>query len=160
MDVNSTLRACPICRNGYSGITEIAASFFLYCISYIIKFMWLELAKIPLTFLSFMNSYEGLKPPSSPSPSPPGNSSEESLETSTPVDGVPQFINGNGSLAEDVQEELIFYHSPFPVYEDLKPPTSPTPTTPNSLATSMASDGAESQTASLSNNGPVESIEA
>ncbi|XP_021739809.1 E3 ubiquitin-protein ligase makorin-like [Chenopodium quinoa] len=32
MDVNSTLRACPICRNSYSGITEIAASFSLYCI--------------------------------------------------------------------------------------------------------------------------------
>ncbi|XP_021731640.1 protein TIC 62, chloroplastic-like [Chenopodium quinoa] len=110
--------------------------------------------------LSPYTAYEDLKPPSSPSPSTPGNSREESLETSTPVDGVPQFIDGNGSLAEDVQEELIFYHSPFPVYEDLKPPTSPTPTTPNSLATSMASDGAESQTASFSNNGPVESIEA
>uniref|UniRef100_A0A803LP18 NAD(P)-binding domain-containing protein n=1 Tax=Chenopodium quinoa TaxID=63459 RepID=A0A803LP18_CHEQI len=110
--------------------------------------------------LSPYTAYEDLKPPSSPSPSPPGNSREESLETSTPVDGVPQFIDGNGSLAEDVQEELIFYHSPFPVYEDLKPPTSPTPTAPNSLATSTASDGAELQTASLSNNGPVESIEA
>lgn len=70
------------------------------------------LAKTPLTFLFFSNSYEDLKPPSSPSPSPPGNS-RVSLETSKTVDGVPQNIEGNGALAEDVQQELIFYHSPY-----------------------------------------------
>lgn len=44
-------------------------------------------------------------------------------------------------------------------YEDFKPPTSPTPAAPNSLVTSMTSNRAESQMASLSSNGPVEPVE-
>lgn len=43
-------------------------------------------------------------------------------------------------------------------YEDFKPPTSPTPAAPNSLVTSMTSNRAESQMASLSSNGPVEPV--
>ncbi|KAL2927505.1 Protein TIC 62 chloroplastic [Bienertia sinuspersici] len=105
-------------------------------------------------------AYEDLKPPSSPSPSPPGNSLEESLKTSEIVDeGVPKVIDGNGTLAEDDQQELIFYHSPFPVYDDFKPPTSPTPATPTSLATSTASSDTQSETASLSNNDAIEPAE-
>lgn len=110
--------------------------------------------------LSPYTAYEDLKPPSSPSPSAPVNSPVESLKTSTTVDGVSQVIDGNGALAEDVQQELTFYHSPFPVYEDLKPPASPTPTAPNSSATSMPLAGAESQTVSLSNDGAVEPVQA
>ncbi|XP_057527614.1 protein TIC 62, chloroplastic isoform X2 [Amaranthus tricolor] len=112
--------------------------------------------------LSPYTAYEDLKPPSSPCPSPPGSSFKESPKTSITDNGVPKVIDE--TLAQDIkpqeiQKKSIFYHSPYPVYEDFKPPTSPTPAAPTSSAT-LTSSVAESQMVSMSNNGAPEPVEA
>lgn len=110
--------------------------------------------------LSPYAAYEDLKPPTSPSPSTPTSSKEQPSETSKTVDGVPKVMDG--TLINRVPQEPTFYHSPFPVYDDLKPPTSPTPRAPDStptpthIATASAND--ESQIAATSNEDAVETI--
>ncbi|GAB4853936.1 hypothetical protein Ancab_018145 [Ancistrocladus abbreviatus] len=97
--------------------------------------------------LSPYTAYEDLKPPSSPSPnSPSGPKAVPSITlriegTPTPSlegNGAPDIVDtaaiGNGS-----RQDLKHYHSPHPVYDDLKPPTSPAPSAPNSSPISTAS---------------------
>ncbi|KAH9620595.1 hypothetical protein KSS87_005709 [Heliosperma pusillum] len=104
--------------------------------------------------LSPYTAYEDLKPPSSPCPSTPGNSLNESLKTPKVVDGVPNIIVG--TLPENDPREFTFYHSPFPVYDDLRPPTSPTPTAPNSFGKNGTIVESETDTNSISADNGVE----
>ncbi|TXG64483.1 hypothetical protein EZV62_011477 [Acer yangbiense] len=87
--------------------------------------------------LSPYAAYEDLKPPTSPSPTPSGPR-EITLSASTPVEAVSPVIGGNDvakppvisvvTVVEDFPSgNSTFHHSPFYMYEDLKPPTSPTP---------------------------------
>ncbi|KAK9677877.1 hypothetical protein RND81_11G173600 [Saponaria officinalis] len=102
-------------------------------------------------------AYEDLKPPSSPSPSSPGNGNylNESVTTPKVVDGVPNVIDG--TLAGNDPRESTFYHSPFPVYDDLRPPTSPTPTAPNSYANVVSfTDSEAADTTSTSTDNGLE----
>ncbi|XP_076889976.1 protein TIC 62, chloroplastic-like isoform X2 [Bidens hawaiensis] len=77
--------------------------------------------------LSPYTAYENLKPPSSPSPSKPS--------VSPPP---PASIVDNGSPIASTPEEDTSDHStvkprplsPYPMYENLKPPSSPTPSVP------------------------------
>ncbi|XP_075110344.1 protein TIC 62, chloroplastic isoform X3 [Nicotiana tabacum] len=80
--------------------------------------------------LSPYTAYEDLKPPASPSPTPSGPKASISAET------ISQLAGGNDispsittiSAEKDPSHTVAFCHSPYPFYEDLKPPTSPTPT--------------------------------
>ncbi|XP_008387345.1 protein TIC 62, chloroplastic isoform X2 [Malus domestica] len=82
-------------------------------------------------------SYEDLKPPSSPSPTPSAPK-KTPLDASTPVEVVTQSSGGNdvpeaetNSVAEEVSPgDSPHYHSPYHVYDDFKPPSSPSPTPP------------------------------
>ncbi|KAM1006362.1 hypothetical protein FF1_003078 [Malus domestica] len=82
-------------------------------------------------------SYEDLKPPSSPSPTPSAPK-KTPLDASTPVEVVTQSSGGNdvpeaetSSVAEEVSPgDSPHYHSPYHVYDDFKPPSSPSPTPP------------------------------
>ncbi|ONH91316.1 hypothetical protein PRUPE_8G106300 [Prunus persica] len=82
-------------------------------------------------------AYEDLKPPSSPSPIPSGPK-QTPLDASTPVEAVSQSSGGNNSteavissVAEEVSpQNSIHYHSPYYVYDNFKPPSSPSPTPP------------------------------
>ncbi|KAI5314338.1 hypothetical protein L3X38_043514 [Prunus dulcis] len=82
-------------------------------------------------------AYEDLKPPSSPSPIPSGPK-QTPLDASTPVEAVSQSSGGNdsteaviSSVAEEVSpQNSIHYHSPYYVYDNFKPPSSPSPTPP------------------------------
>lgn len=82
-------------------------------------------------------AYEDLKPPSSPSPTPSAPK-KTSLDASTPVEVVTQSSGGNdipeaetSSVAEEVSPcDSPHYHSPYHVYDDFKPPSSPSPTPP------------------------------
>ncbi|PQQ11543.1 protein TIC 62 chloroplastic [Prunus yedoensis var. nudiflora] len=82
-------------------------------------------------------AYEDLKPPSSPSPIPSGPK-QTPLDASTPVEAVSQSSGGNdsteaviNSVAEEVSpQNSTHYHSPYYVYDNLKPPASPSPTPP------------------------------
>ncbi|XP_018633542.1 protein TIC 62, chloroplastic isoform X3 [Nicotiana tomentosiformis] len=80
--------------------------------------------------LSPYTAYEDLKPPISPSPTPSGPKASISTETA------PQLAGGNEisasittiSTEKDPSHTVASCHSPYPFYDDLKPPTSPTPT--------------------------------
>ncbi|XP_078170952.1 protein TIC 62, chloroplastic-like isoform X5 [Carex rostrata] len=76
--------------------------------------------------LSPFPSYEDLKPPSSPSPSVPDNGTPISISAS-------KSENSGHSAAEiepDQIPEKPYPLSPYTMYEDLKPPTSPVPSVP------------------------------
>ncbi|PON43644.1 NAD(P)-binding domain containing protein [Trema orientale] len=83
--------------------------------------------------LSPYTAYEDLKPPTSPSPTP-----------STTAGATKASVVGAGSAGTDVVKLVIdgvaengppqissYYLSPYPAYDDLKPPTSPSPSAPN-----------------------------
>ncbi|KAH9656376.1 protein TIC 62 [Citrus sinensis] len=79
-------------------------------------------------------AYEDLKPPSSPSPTPSGP--KEVLSSSSTTGEVASQLTGGNDVAKTPDTSLveknpivnsIHYHSPYHMYEDLKPPTSPIP---------------------------------
>ncbi|KAM5549014.1 protein TIC 62, chloroplastic [Rosa sericea] len=87
-------------------------------------------------------AYEDLKPPTSPTPTPSGpkqippDASASVEVTSTPVEVASQPSGGNdvieaitSSVSEKVSPQKSTHsHSPYYVYEDFKPPSSPSPT--------------------------------
>ncbi|KAJ4716449.1 Protein TIC 62, chloroplastic [Melia azedarach] len=79
-------------------------------------------------------AYEDLKPPTSPSPTPSGWGQVTS-SASTPAEVASQLTGGN-DVAKTADTSFVeknpspnstHYHSPYHMYEDLKPPTSPIP---------------------------------
>ncbi|XP_052171762.1 protein TIC 62, chloroplastic isoform X2 [Diospyros lotus] len=98
--------------------------------------------------LSPYTAYEDLKPPSSPSPTPSGPR-EDNLSFSS-AEVVPE-TSGNdvakvittSSVETGPSQNLDSYQSPYYVYDDLKPPTSPSPNAPNGtlLVPSSSNDG-------------------
>ncbi|KAL3356515.1 hypothetical protein AABB24_017264 [Solanum stoloniferum] len=79
--------------------------------------------------LSPYTDYEDLKPPTSPSPRPSGSKSSATVEVTSPVTGGNDVAidSATNSAKEDSSKYSAFCHSPYPAYEDLKPPSSPTP---------------------------------
>ncbi|KAI3446066.1 hypothetical protein Pfo_002731 [Paulownia fortunei] len=81
-------------------------------------------------------NYEDLKPPSSPTPTPSGSKEEPSIApTSTKV--ASQLTGGNdiaksgsADAGKDLAKTLASDHSPYLAYNDLKPPSSPSPSVP------------------------------
>ncbi|XP_062092814.1 protein TIC 62, chloroplastic isoform X2 [Humulus lupulus] len=88
--------------------------------------------------LSPYTAYEDLKPPSSPSPTPSGHK-KNPLDESKLSELASPSSEGNeaaklviDSVAENGPPKISSYYlSPYPAYDDLKPPTSPSPSTPN-----------------------------
>uniref|UniRef100_M1AEX9 Tic62 protein n=1 Tax=Solanum tuberosum TaxID=4113 RepID=M1AEX9_SOLTU len=74
-------------------------------------------------------AYEDLKPPTSPSPRPSGLKSSATVEVTSPVTGGNDVAinSATNSAKEDSSKNSAFCHSPYPAYEDFKPPSSPTP---------------------------------
>ncbi|XP_057788276.1 protein TIC 62, chloroplastic [Salvia miltiorrhiza] len=77
-------------------------------------------------------NYEDLKPPSSPTPTPSGSKKEPSIAP-TPTEVAPQLGGGNdvptgGSIEATAVPTTSA--SPYIAYEELKPPTSPSPIAP------------------------------
>ncbi|KAK4377314.1 hypothetical protein RND71_003610 [Anisodus tanguticus] len=101
----------------------------------------LDKAELPTTRpLSPYTAYEDLKPPTSPSPIPSGRKASISAETA------PQLAGGNDisastttiSTDKDPSHTVAYCLSPYAVYEDLKPPTSLTPTPSGPKASTTA----------------------
>ncbi|KAF3320447.1 Protein TIC 62 [Carex littledalei] len=85
-------------------------------------------------------SYEDLKPPSSPMPSQPMAETKStdlsSLDTKEPTQiSVPE--------PDSVQVSKPSPQSPYTSYEDLKPPSSPTPPQPKSTSSSVATQASD-----------------
>ncbi|GAV67113.1 NAD_binding_10 domain-containing protein [Cephalotus follicularis] len=79
-------------------------------------------------------AYEDLKPPSSPSPTPSGPKeiASTTVEVALPYVGgndVPKIM-ATSMAAKDTYENSTYHLSPYPVYEDMKPPASPMPSSP------------------------------
>lgn len=110
--------------------------------------------------LSPYTCYEDLKPPSSPSP-PSSGSKETPYHASTPVEIASPSTGGNDvakavaiGIAEKVPpQSSTNYYSPYPVYDDFKPPTSPSPNAPtvSLLPTSNVDAGSNMATLSVNN---------
>ncbi|CAN4125123.1 unnamed protein product [Withania somnifera] len=79
--------------------------------------------------LSPYTAYEDLMPPTSPSPTPSGPKSSTTWEVTSPITGGNDVAidSATNSAQEDSSKNLAFCHSPYPAYEDFKPPSSPTP---------------------------------
>nr|XP_025883487.1 protein TIC 62, chloroplastic isoform X2 [Solanum lycopersicum] len=79
--------------------------------------------------LSPYTAYEDLKPPRSPSPRPSGLKSSATAEVTSAVTGGNDVAidSANNFSKEDSSKSSAFCHSPYPAYEDFKPPSSPTP---------------------------------
>ncbi|KAL2460183.1 hypothetical protein Adt_43603 [Abeliophyllum distichum] len=83
-------------------------------------------------------NYEDLKPPSSPTPNPPSALKEATdvvkpIPTSTDADsGASKTLGAEADVSDfksaKIEEQKTRPLSPYTVYEDLKPPSSPTPT--------------------------------
>ncbi|XP_061359134.1 protein TIC 62, chloroplastic [Gastrolobium bilobum] len=97
--------------------------------------------------------YEDLKPPTSPSPTP-SSSSDKPLTASTKVESAPPSTGDN--VAEKYpSQDSSSCNSPYHVYPNLKPPTSPSPNAPTiSLSVSSVDGVAEIET--VSSNGPAQ----
>ncbi|PPS11364.1 hypothetical protein GOBAR_AA09267 [Gossypium barbadense] len=93
------------------------------------------------------DSYDDLKPPSSPSPTP-GRPKEVSSSASAPAENVSTSTEGNSvpaAVATDITEKDSSKHStsrsPYYAYADLKPPTSPYPRAPTNAPADSGSKG-------------------
>ncbi|KAJ8533666.1 hypothetical protein K7X08_006990 [Anisodus acutangulus] len=73
--------------------------------------------------------YEDLKPPTSPTPTPSGSRASTTVEVTSPLTGGNDVAtdSATNSAKEESAKKIAFCHSPYPAYEDFKPPTSPTP---------------------------------
>ncbi|MED6193313.1 Protein TIC 62, chloroplastic [Stylosanthes scabra] len=83
--------------------------------------------------LSPYTIYEDLKPPSSPSPSPsqPGFTKDLKITDTVPEQPSPSDTPSSTQEIDSIpQTKKREFLSPYAAYEDLKPPTSPCPTTP------------------------------
>ncbi|CAL9022077.1 unnamed protein product [Prunus brigantina] len=114
-------------------------------------------------------AYEDLKPPSSPSPIPSGPK-QTPLDASTPVEAVSQSSGGNdsteaviSSVAEEVSpQNSTHYHSPYYVYDNFKPPSSPSPTPPilSVLSEPVANNGSPIDTLNSTVQPPTEDAQS
>ncbi|BFG41616.1 hypothetical protein CerSpe_278900 [Prunus speciosa] len=111
-------------------------------------------------------AYEDLKPPSSPSPIPSGPK-QTPLDASTPVEAVSQSSGGNdsteaviNSVAEEVSpQNSTHYHSPYYVYDNFKPPSSPSPTPPLVSSPTPTPPILSALSESVANNGsPIDTL--
>ncbi|KAF7840910.1 protein TIC 62, chloroplastic [Senna tora] len=102
--------------------------------------------------LSPYAAYEDLKPPTSPTPTP-SSSNDKPPTASTTVEFASPSTEAEKTTAPSITNlgpslDSKSSNSPFPVYPDFKPPTSPSPKVPNiSLSTSVPEIG--------SDNGPA-----
>ncbi|KAF5745641.1 protein TIC 62 chloroplastic isoform X1 [Tripterygium wilfordii] len=98
-------------------------------------------------------AYEDLKPPSSPSPTPSGAEkiSEEVPSPSNGGNNVPT-VTVSGVSENDPSQNLTSNNSPFLVYDDMKPPTSPTPNQPDGTLLSTLSQDGSLQMPTMSGN--------
>ncbi|CAI0377142.1 unnamed protein product [Linum tenue] len=81
------------------------------------------------SILSPYAAYEDLKPPTSPSPTPPSFPPKPS-EAALPVE--PLTTPEGNDVAAVIASSINSYRSPYYVYDDFKPPASPSPTPPSS----------------------------
>ncbi|KAF8028340.1 hypothetical protein BT93_E1068 [Corymbia citriodora subsp. variegata] len=90
----------------------------------------IESATVVESYRSPYYVYEDFKPPTSPSPSVPITQPPSSVSVDVSGNGAPQpqpLMTNDPEDREEHEERKLRPLSPYPVYEDLKPPTSPTP---------------------------------
>ncbi|KAG7976099.1 hypothetical protein I3843_06G131800 [Carya illinoinensis] len=101
--------------------------------------------------LSPYTVYEDLKPPSSPSPTPSGPKEMPLSPSTGGNDAAKTLVTG---VVEKVPPQSSTHHSsPYAVYDDLKPPTSPSPSAPTAslLPTPNIDGGSDGGTLSVNN---------
>ncbi|KAL0365474.1 UNVERIFIED_CONTAM: protein, chloroplastic [Sesamum angustifolium] len=112
-----------------------------------------EIAPKKTNFSSPYPYYEDLKPPTSPTPSPStgsGSTQASKIEiTPTASSSIPSSVEVNSletsststnNVLPEIAPKKTTFSSPYPNYEDLKPPTSPTPTPSTGFGSTKASN--------------------
>ncbi|KAE9616532.1 putative NAD(P)-binding domain-containing protein [Lupinus albus] len=107
-----------------------------------------------LESLSPYSAYEDLKPPTSPSPTP-SSSNDKPLPVSSTLESASSPSTESNVAEEYPSQDSIFFHSPYHVYPDFKPPTSPSPSAPNVSLSKSAVD-AVPKIDIVSSNGPAQ----
>ncbi|CAL0304219.1 unnamed protein product [Lupinus luteus] len=107
-----------------------------------------------LESLSPYSAYEDLKPPTSPSPTP-SSSNDKPLTISTTLESASSPSTESNVAEEYPSQDSIFFHSPYHVYPDFKPPTSPSPSAPTVSLSKSAAD-AVPEIDIVSSNGPAQ----
>ncbi|KAL0422708.1 UNVERIFIED_CONTAM: protein, chloroplastic [Sesamum latifolium] len=92
-----------------------------------------EIVPKKTNFSSPYPNYEDLKPPTSPTPTPStgsGSTQASKIEiTPTASSSIPSLVEVTiNNVVPEIAPKKTNFSSPYPNYEDLKPPTSPTPT--------------------------------
>ncbi|RZB79576.1 Protein TIC 62, chloroplastic isoform B [Glycine soja] len=122
------------------------------------RILQLSVFQIPRLMLWLCKSYDDLKPPSSPSPSQPGDGKQTKISETVPkpsaLDSPSSVLGVHGisqttSLSE--MEKPLF---PYVAYPDLKPPTS-SPNASTIPFSTSAGDGVP-EIATVSSNGPAQ----
>ncbi|CAK9315846.1 unnamed protein product [Citrullus colocynthis] len=125
---------------------------------------------VTLKPLSPYVAYEDLKPPASPSPSAPSLSFSSTSPSNCPPEPATSTVNSTLPIpeAEDSKSEAHLPKpknqqplSPFTIYEDLKPPTSPSPSAPSlSFSSTSPSNGPpEPATSTVNSTLPIPEAE-
>ncbi|KAL0334775.1 UNVERIFIED_CONTAM: protein, chloroplastic [Sesamum radiatum] len=112
-----------------------------------------EIAPKKTNFSSPYPYYEDLKPPTSPTPTPStgsGSTQASKIEiTPTASSSIPSSVEVNSletsststnNVLPEIAPKKTNFSSPYPNYEDLKPPTSPTPTPSTGFGSTKASN--------------------
>ncbi|KAG4386758.1 hypothetical protein AAZX31_11G118700 [Glycine max] len=103
--------------------------------------------------------YDDLKPPSSPSPSQPGGGKQTKISETVPqpsASDTPSSVLGvDGDSQTTSSSKVEKPLSPYVVYPDLKPPTSPSPNAPTVSVSTPAAAGVP-KIDTISSNGPAQ----
>ncbi|KAK9287081.1 hypothetical protein L1049_015491 [Liquidambar formosana] len=110
--------------------------------------------------LSPYTAYDDLKPPTSPIPTPPSGRKDvnvaEAVSKTNASDTQTSTLGATTGIAEDksalAEVQITRPLSPYAAYDDLKPPTSPSPNAPSVSPLSSSSVDGGSQTATMSGN--------
>ncbi|KAH8498360.1 hypothetical protein H0E87_017321 [Populus deltoides] len=130
-------RTCPGKSCGYQ------ATLSLYCLREALSWPYRATCG-PTTKRHKIRNYEDLKPPTSPIPTQPSGKKENvnSVEAVSMLDTPDPFPASASGIAETkpapVETKTARPLSPYVAYDDLKPPTSPSPTAPVGLVATTA----------------------
>lgn len=110
--------------------------------------------------LSPYTAFVDLKPPSSPSPCPPSAAAPAPTSTDTAAAGSSSTLNSSATgtpISVDQPKQQQRPLSPYTRYEELKPPSSPSPTPPSAASSASASASPDTPPAAAASSAALDS---
>uniref|UniRef100_A0A0E0M4V3 NAD(P)-binding domain-containing protein n=1 Tax=Oryza punctata TaxID=4537 RepID=A0A0E0M4V3_ORYPU len=110
--------------------------------------------------LSPYTAFVDLKPPSSPSPCPPSAAAPVPTSTDTAAAGSSSMLNSSATgtpISVDQPKQQQRPLSPYTRYEELKPPSSPSPTPPSAASSTSVSASPDTPAAAAASSAALDS---